>query len=210
MSNLEAAQSGLLEEGMVCRQVVLKIKRTSFQVQQFTKNLPQYTDDFGVLRRAVEELLLPIVDQYALLRLLGVRLTGIIMKEEYTNREKQHRSGMQRSLSQYCSDDVSGPQATTCGVKREREEDGMRASSGIEVVVVSQEKDDEGDNDSDDDDVVVCLTPPKTVRQSEKDDEGDNDSDDDDVVVCLTPPKTVRQSSKDNSGKNGVDVIIID
>lgn len=72
--NLRQSHETLAEEGLLCSQVVLKLKRRSFHVKQHSKSLNVYTDDHEVLRRALDELLLPVVGDFAEFRLLGVRL----------------------------------------------------------------------------------------------------------------------------------------
>ncbi|AYU80304.1 DNA polymerase kappa, putative [Leishmania donovani] len=72
--NLRRSHETLAEEGLLCSQVVLKLKHRSFHVKQHSKSLNVYTDDHEVLRRALDELLMPVVDDFAEFRLLGVRL----------------------------------------------------------------------------------------------------------------------------------------
>ncbi|ORC89806.1 putative DNA polymerase kappa, putative,DNA polymerase IV [Trypanosoma theileri] len=197
-SNLQDSHKTLLEEEIVCRQVVLKIKRTSFQVQQFSKNLPQYTDDIHILYRAVDELLLPIMNQYGMIRLLGVRLTDIITKKEYEAQQKQHRGSIQLSLTDYCKRDESGKLLLLTRSKHARDEESEEApsyisggsissnnSTDVEICDFSDKKNDNcvlvndnNDNDDDDDD-VVCLTPLASVELCEE-------SDDEDDVILIT------------------------
>ncbi|KAH9600388.1 DNA polymerase [Trypanosoma melophagium] len=185
-SNLQDSHKTLVKEVMVCRQVVLKIKRTNFQVQQFSKNLPQYSDDIHVLSRAVDELVLPIMNQFSMIRLLGVRLTDIIMKNEYESQQKQHRGGIQLSLTQYCKRDESGKPVLIPRTKHAREEEGEETSSCISDSISSYSSTDvevcdfsdkKSDNcvliDDDDDDDVICLTPPASVEPCEESDAED-------------------------------------
>ncbi|KAG5474718.1 hypothetical protein LSCM4_03893 [Leishmania orientalis] len=72
--NLRRSHETLAAEGLLSSQVVLKLKHRSFHVKQHSKSLNVYTDDHEVLRRALDELLLPVLDDFAEFRLLGVRL----------------------------------------------------------------------------------------------------------------------------------------
>ncbi|CAM39687.1 putative DNA polymerase kappa [Leishmania braziliensis MHOM/BR/75/M2904] len=72
--NLRQSHETLVAEDLLCSQVVLKLKHRSFHVKQHSKSLNLYTDDYEVLRRALDDLLLPVVDDFAKFRLLGIRL----------------------------------------------------------------------------------------------------------------------------------------
>ncbi|GET90063.1 DNA polymerase kappa, putative [Leishmania tarentolae] len=72
--NLRRSHETLAKEGLLCSQVVLKLKHRTFHVKQYTKSLNLYTDDHEVLRRALDELLLPVMNDFIEFRLLGVRL----------------------------------------------------------------------------------------------------------------------------------------
>ncbi|KPA85344.1 putative DNA polymerase kappa [Leptomonas pyrrhocoris] len=72
--NLRDAHRTLTEERLLASHVVLKLKFRSFQVKQHSKTLNVYTDDVAVLQRALDEVLIPVMDQFADFRLLGVRL----------------------------------------------------------------------------------------------------------------------------------------
>ncbi|KAG5475058.1 hypothetical protein CUR178_04508 [Leishmania enriettii] len=72
--NLRRSHATLAAAGLLSSQVVLKLKHRSFHVKQRSKSLNVYTDDHEVLRRALDELLLPVLDDFAQFRLLGVRL----------------------------------------------------------------------------------------------------------------------------------------
>ncbi|KAH8609527.1 impB mucB samB family impB mucB samB family C terminal domain [Trypanosoma vivax] len=100
LTNVQEAHKNMVDSGMVCRQVVLKIKWKSFRVQQFTKNLMDYSDDVSALSRAVDELVLPICSQFANIRLLGVRCTDLMSKEKFMQRQK---GAMQCSILSFCT-----------------------------------------------------------------------------------------------------------
>ncbi|KAG5500466.1 hypothetical protein JKF63_03559 [Porcisia hertigi] len=72
--NLRQSHKTLLAEGLLSSQVVLKVKHRSFHVKQYSKSLNIYTNDHEVLQRALDEILLPVLDGFANFRLLGVRL----------------------------------------------------------------------------------------------------------------------------------------
>ncbi|KAG5474385.1 hypothetical protein LSCM1_03165 [Leishmania martiniquensis] len=72
--NLRRSHETLAAEDLLSSQVVLKLKLRSFHVKQQSKSLNVYTDDHEVLRRALDELLIPLLDSFAEYRLLGVRL----------------------------------------------------------------------------------------------------------------------------------------
>lgn len=80
--NLRDAHNGMTEEGLVSRLVVLKLKHCSFQVRQYSKDIHLYTDDYTVLQRAVDELLTPLLRDFASYRLLGVRLEKLRRSEQ--------------------------------------------------------------------------------------------------------------------------------
>lgn len=72
--NLHRAHGVLVKERLLASQVVLKLKYRTFLVKQHTKTLNVYTDRLEVLQRALDEVLLPVMDHFAEFRLLGVRL----------------------------------------------------------------------------------------------------------------------------------------
>ncbi|PBJ78713.1 DNA polymerase kappa,DNA polymerase IV [Trypanosoma cruzi cruzi] len=174
-SALQTAHRRLEENEFFCRQIVLKTKRASFQVHQYSKNLPQHSDDLETLRRGVDELLLRIADQYAFLRLVGVRLADIITKSEY---EALQRGGMQRTLLQYCSRSYSNSRTASCGAKTPIKEEVKckDENNGVEVLCCSANRDAMYDEEGDDD--VVCVSPPVKLRRSEG-----NSSGGDDIIV---------------------------
>jgi DNA polymerase kappa len=74
---LRSAHETLVAEGLLCQQVVLKLKAKSFAVHQHTKNLLSPTDRIEDLERAVREIAHPHMSGFASLRLIGVRLTDL-------------------------------------------------------------------------------------------------------------------------------------
>lgn len=81
-TNLRESLRGLKKEDLVCGRVVLKLKHKSFRVKYYSKNVQPHTADEGILRRLVDELLLPIVDGFADYRLLGVRFEKLLLTEQ--------------------------------------------------------------------------------------------------------------------------------
>ncbi|RNE96423.1 putative DNA polymerase kappa, putative,DNA polymerase IV, partial [Trypanosoma rangeli] len=163
-SALLHAHRGLEEKELVCRQIVLKTKRVSFEVHQYSKNLSQHLDDFETLRRGVDELLLPIADQYASFRLVGVRLADLMTKAEY---EILQRGNVQRTLLHYCTHSNARENLVTCGKKRlvNGEEELKNDNNGSELWICSANKGTSDDFVADDD--VVCVSPPAKLRRSE-------------------------------------------
>nr|CCC95443.1 unnamed protein product [Trypanosoma congolense IL3000] len=114
----QAVYDELRANEWVCRQVSLRIRWPSFRIQQFTKSLPQHSDDHSTLNRALGELLLPHVSYYASMRLLGIRLLDLVSKKEYLAKQ---RGGVQKTLSQFCTPRSTEQNPATPGVKRMRE-----------------------------------------------------------------------------------------
>lgn len=85
--NLTDAHAAMTKRQLLTEQVVLKLKHRSFQVRQVSARLPTPTDDVELLRRALDGLLLPHLEDYAHYRLLGVRLEKLLTSEELRLRE---------------------------------------------------------------------------------------------------------------------------
>lgn len=78
--NLASVHDTLVEEGLVARQVGLKLKHRNFEVRQSSFTLPMHTDDIEELRKALDALLEPHLPQFSTFRLLGVRVTDLEVK----------------------------------------------------------------------------------------------------------------------------------
>ena len=111
---LQVAVNELQDEGLVCNQVTLKIKFRSFVVKQFSSRpLRIATDDIEVLWGQLEPLLVPLCSQYNQIRLLGVRLTGILRAEDAVVSQPTLSQAMQRKKRERSEDRVIDVDATT-------------------------------------------------------------------------------------------------
>ncbi|KPI88836.1 putative DNA polymerase kappa [Leptomonas seymouri] len=152
--NLRDAHKTLMEEHLLASQVVLKLKFRSFHVRQHSKTLNVYTDSIDVLQRALDELLIPVMEQFADFRLLGVRLeklkpravaAGVEGAPSVPSAASEDATG-QKTLRDFFKQQQVGAERRRCemqgGHKRKRDSDltcADDADSDIEVVVVSSE-----------------------------------------------------------------------
>jgi DNA polymerase kappa len=153
--NLCDAHKTLVKEGLLASQVVLKLKFRSFQVKQHSKTLNVYTDCLEVLQRALDEVLIPVLDQFAHFRLLGVRLEKLKQRadaegaegatsvptapRQEENRYKTLRDffKQQQQVNVERRRTAAAPQKGRC--KRNRDSEVEEVGSDVEVLVLSSE-----------------------------------------------------------------------
>ncbi|EAN79819.1 DNA polymerase kappa, putative [Trypanosoma brucei brucei TREU927] len=138
-SIFEEAYEEMRQNEMLCRQISLLVRWSSYRYQQYTKSLIQYSDDSATLRRAVDGLLLPHAAKYSEMCLLGVRFLDLISAKDFHMKRK---GGNQLSISQFIRPKKPGEVTATTGIKRERTTEPKQV---VEIIISS---DDEDENDS--------------------------------------------------------------
>ncbi|KAL7699582.1 DNA polymerase kappa [Lotmaria passim] len=152
--NLRDAHKTLVEEHLLASQIVLKLKYRSFLVKQHSKAMNVYTDSLEVLQRALDEVLIPVIDQFADFRLLGVRLEKLRQRADADGAEGAasvpKTAGEEESGRKTLNDFFKQQQATVqqrraalqAGGKRWRDmdtEDADMVDSDAEVLVLPSE-----------------------------------------------------------------------
>ncbi|RHW68040.1 impB/mucB/samB family C-terminal domain containing protein [Trypanosoma brucei equiperdum] len=150
-SIFEEAYEEMRQNEMLCRQISLLVRWSSYRYQQYTKSLIQHSDDSATLRRAVDGLLLPHAAKYSEMCLLGVRFLDLISAKDFHMKRK---GGNQLSISQFIRPKKLGEVTATTGIKRERTTEPKQV---VEIIISS---DDEDENDS------VGLASSSTVLVS--------------------------------------------
>ncbi|CAD2218893.1 DNA polymerase kappa subunit [Angomonas deanei] len=178
LSNIEKVHERLTRKGLVCGQVVLKMKHTSFQLKQYSKDIEVfppsnsnhttdkphyyeyedkfYTDDLEQLKANGDVLLLPLVEHYAEYRLLGFTAGKLLRKEallrilESSKRAKKQQKTLQDFLG-------NRKRARTQGAAME------------ECICISSESDIEMEVHHHDPQEVVTVVSSDTLHESPTD-----------------------------------------
>jgi hypothetical protein len=129
---------------LLCGQLVVKLKRRTFQVNQFSLAINVPTDDLSVLQRGLEKILSTHAPHFNEFRLLGVRASELRSVTELA---------LQPTLSQLFT------------MAKKRAEGSQRKN---EVIVIASDDEvscDLKEEDVGDDDVLVLSPPPQPCKR---------------------------------------------